>query len=287
MSDMVITSRNKQIYGRVSELSSLLVTHKYSTSFSIGIRLLRRDIRNAVYAIYGFVRLGDEIVDTFVDHDREELLRQFKLETQQAVARKISLNPVLHNFQRIVHRYEIEQCMIEAFFDSMEMDLQLQRHQRPSYESYVYGSAEVVGLMCLKIFCNGDSELYRELKPYAESLGAAFQKVNFLRDYDQDTKELNRFYFPHGRNGELGHFEKHLIEKEIEEDFNTAITGILKLPSGARLGVYVAYIYYRYLLEKLKMVSPEKLKSTRIRVSNKRKLYLLFKSVVKYKLNLI
>jgi len=282
---MNITNQNEQIYNRVAELSSRAVTHKYSTSFSLSIYMLHQSIRNPICAIYGFVRLADEIVDTFLNHNRDKLLADFKKDTYRALEEGISLNPVLHHFQDTVHRFNIDIELIEAFFKSMEMDLEQQEHNRSSFDSYIYGSAEVVGLMCLRVFCDGNAERYKELKSYAVSLGAAFQKVNFLRDMKQDTLELNRHYFPQLQLGGLNQRIKTMIELEIEGDFSNVYQGIVRLPMKARFGVYVAFVYYRYLLKKIKMVPPEEIKTTRIRVSNHMKCYLLFKAMVKHKLN--
>lgn len=280
---MDITLRNKEIYNRISIITSQVVTYKYSTSFSLSIYLLDKSIREAIFGIYGFVRLGDEIVDTFTEFNRKELLEQFKMETLKALDNRVSLNPVLHHFQQVVHRYEINRDLVHAFFDSMEMDLSRKDYERNSFDSYIYGSAEVVGLMCLNVFCEGRHEVCRALSPYATRLGAAFQKVNFLRDIHQDTRELNRTYFPHFQNGGLNNRSKLSIEKEIENDFNAAYEGIQKLPAKARLGVYVAYVYYRHLFKKLRKASPEKIFETRIRVSNIMKFYLLLKTMVRHK----
>lgn len=282
---MSITEYNMKIYERVAGLSSRLITHKYSTSFSLSIILLHKSIRNPIYSIYGFVRLTDEIVDTFTDYDRYALLKEFMADTDRALKNRISLNPVLHNFQKTVHQYQISDDLIEAFFNSMKMDLVQNQYKREGFDSYIYGSAEVVGLMCLNVFCDGDRKTYRELKSSAARLGSAFQKVNFLRDMNQDMGELNRRYFPQLQDGHLDITAKRKIEKEIEDDFETAYAGIRKLPARARFGVCVAFVYYRYLLQKLKNISPEKILTSRIRVSNSMKFYLLIKTMVRHKLN--
>lgn len=284
---MTITEKNRQIFNSVARLTSRMITHNYSTSFSISINLLDKSIRDAIYGIYGFVRVTDEIVDTFYDMEAREMLTDFRFETAKALEREISLNPVLHHFQQVVHQYKIDVTLIDAFFKSMEMDLDEQAYERKNYETYIHGSAEVVGLMCLKVFCNGDSEQYDVLKPYAISLGAAFQKVNFLRDIQQDKLELNRSYFPHFEGERLDPETKKKIEEEIEIDFENARQGIRLLPSNARFGVCVAYIYYRYLLKKIKKVSPGMIHTTRVRVSGWMKFILLFKAAIRHKLNLI
>jgi 15-cis-phytoene synthase len=278
---------NMQVYNRVADLSSRMLTKNYSTSFSWSIGLLDKSIRGAIYAIYGFVRLGDEIVDTFLRYDREALLSQYRDDTQWALQHRISSNPVLHNFQETVYRYDIDRELIDAFFKSMEMDLHPLHYQRSHFDSYVYGSAEVVGLMCLKVFCDGNTRLYQELKPGARRLGAAFQKVNFLRDIRQDGEELNRCYFPQSQNGLLTQDVKMTVIEEVEEDFNAALPSIRRLPVKARFGVYLAYIYYRHLLKKLKGTPPDLIYTTRIRVSNLAKFFLLLSTLVRFKLNRI
>lgn len=284
---MNITTRNQLLYSQTAESCSRIVTHKYSTSFSLGIWMLHKSIRNAICAVYGFVRLADEIVDTFLENDQKTLLDRFKQDTYAAIEEGISLNPILHNFQGVVRKYNIEKDLIESFFTSMEMDLSYQVHSVDSYEEYIYGSAEVVGLMCLHVFTNGDQKLYDKLADSAISLGSAFQKVNFLRDMRQDSIELQRQYFPQLQLSGFTKAAKKAIEEEIEQDFNRAYHGIMRLPIKARLGVYLAYLYYRTLLQKIKMVSPEQISSVRIRVSNRRKCYLLFKALVLNKFNLL
>ncbi len=278
---------NRQIYSHIARHTSCFVTRQYSTSFSLSIRLLDHHIRGAIYAIYGFVRLGDEIVDTFIDHDRKAILEQFRQETFRALEYRVSMNPLLHNFQETVHKYDIDYDLIEAFFESMAMDLQTKQFERSNYTEYIYGSAEVVGLMCLKVFCKNSPESYQELEIHAKQLGAAFQKVNFLRDISQDTNELNRLYFPHFGNGLIDRAGLSRIVKEIESDFKDALLGIRKLPSNARFGVLLAYEYYQHLLEKLKTLSPESIQTTRIRVSNLMKFFLFLKTAVRFKLNII
>lgn len=282
---MQITQINEEKYRGVARQCSRNVTRQYSTSFSLSIYMLHKSLRNPICAIYGLVRLADEIVDTFLDHDRGELLKQLKTETFRAMDRGLSTNPVIHNFQEVALCYNIEKPLVEAFFDSMAMDLKQDEHNRESFDTYIYGSAEVVGLMCLKVFCEGDEKQYQKLKSNALRLGAAFQKVNFLRDMRQDALELNRNYFPHVQASGLDRRTKTMIEEEIEEDFNRALQGIRKLPIKARFGVYVAYVYYRYLLKKIERLPPYRIKTARIRVPNLTKAALLCKAMVKHKLN--
>ncbi|MEX1011333.1 MAG: phytoene/squalene synthase family protein [Balneolaceae bacterium] len=280
-------NHNLAIYDRVSKRSSRLVTRSYSTSFSIGINLLDNSIRDAIYAIYGFVRLGDEIVDTFVMQDREELLKAYREETHLALARGISLNPVLHQFQKIANRFQIDRELVDAFFQSMEMDLLSKHYKKECYNQYIYGSAEVVGLMCLKVFCDGDETRYKKLVEPARKLGSAFQKVNFLRDIRQDREELGRFYFPNLGDRKLDIETKNRIVAEIEEEFTVAREGISQLPTKARAGVTVAYTYYRQLLAQLKCTPPDKIHRMRIRISTPMKCYLLVKTLFRHSLNRI
>jgi phytoene synthase len=260
----------KTLFDSVALNCSKLVTRSYSTSFSLGIYFLDKRFHNPIYGIYGFVRFADEIVDTFHGYNKAQLLEQFKKDTYQAIETGISLNPILHSFQLVVNKYNIDRELIETFLKSMEMDLNLKECTRETYEEYILGSAEVVGLMCLKVFVEGDINQYNNLKQSAMYLGAAFQKVNFLRDLRADF-QLGRTYFP-SLNVEIFSLdEKVKIEKEIEEDFSRALIGIKQLPKGARKGVYLAYVYYRELFRKLK---------------NVRKFYLMVDSIVRYKLNL-
>jgi phytoene/squalene synthetase len=244
-------------------------------------------LRPPIYSIYGFVRFADEIVDTFHDKDKAELLEEFKRDTYRAIERKISLNPVLQAFQEVVHKYHIERELIEAFLHSMEMDLDHSRYHQDLYEEYIYGSAEVIGLMCLRVFCEGDKALYQSLRAPACSLGSAFQKVNFLRDMKSDYDERERVYFPgvdfHGFCDE----EKTAIECDIQKDFDDAYEGIKKLPRGARLGVYVAYVYYKNLLRKISASNADTITKKRLRVNDGKKIYLLVSSSVKNRLNMI
>jgi len=269
----------KALYDHVCEVCSRMTTQKYSTSFSLGIRLLHPSIRPAIYGIYGFVRFADEIVDTFHDYDKEELLKRFKQETYQAIAEGISLNPILHSFQQTINAYHIDHHLIETFFKSMEMDLHQEQHDQLSYEEYIVGSAEVVGLMCLYVFLDGDKTRYEALKPAAERLGAAFQKVNFLRDLKHDQDELSRCYFPELFDGTtLNPENKRRIEKDIQKDFDDALEGIRKLPKNSKYGVFLAYNYYRALFEKIRSLPAEKILQKRIRINNSRKLGIMVKS---------
>ena len=263
------------------------ITQRYSTSFSLGIRFLSVELRDPIYSIYGFVRLADEIVDSFEGYRQAEMLKKLRDDTLEAITHGISINPVLHSFQQVVHTYAIDRELIEAFLDSMEMDLEKRFYTRSLYEKYIYGSAEVVGLMCLKVFCNGDRELYEQLKYAAMRLGSAFQKVNFLRDIRADYQELGRMYFPNVDFGNFSNCQKQTIEEEIENDFSEALSGIRQLPKEARCGVLLAYVYYQMLLKKIKAVPGEHIMQARVRVLNSQKIVLLLYTCVKNKLNLI
>ncbi len=276
-----------QTYNKVAVACSKLTTKAYSTSFSIGIKLLDKSFHEAIYSIYGFVRFADEIVDTFHDQDKKKLLDKFRKDTFEAIEDRISLNPILHSFQQVYNTYNLDEYTVTTFLDSMEMDLDQTSHSPSSYETYILGSAEVVGLMCLKVFCNGNQKQYDELKPFAMKLGSAFQKINFLRDLKDDVKVLNRTYFPHLDMRNFSQKDKEAIEKEIEEDFEQGLIGIKKLPKTSRFGVYVAYMYFRSLLNKIKKEKTDKLLEERIRISNFNKYILLLKSFYKYQLNKI
>lgn len=275
------------LFHSVSRECSRITTETYSSSFSSSVRLLHRDLQGPIYDIYGFVRFADEIVDTFHGHDKAALLQQFQQETFDAIARKLSLNPILHSFQSTVHAFDIDHALIRAFFSSMEMDLHQQYYNDQQYADYIYGSAEVVGLMCLCIFCEGNKGMYERLKPYAQSLGAAFQKVNFLRDVKADYQVLNRTYFPgvDFRNFTPG--MKKQVEDDIAKDFQHAYRGILQLPWKARFGVYVAYKYYLSLFKKIKRVQPARIMEERIRIPAYRKAMILVRAGVKNQLKLI
>ncbi len=275
------------LFHKVSQLCSRITTEEYSTSFASAIRLLHKDLRKPIYNIYGFVRFADEIVDTFHDYDKETLLKQFRLETNEAIERKISLNPILHSFQLTVNQYKISPELVNAFFNSMEMDLNKQEYDMNGYRNYIYGSAEVVGLMCLSVFCDGEKEQYEKLKPYARSLGAAFQKVNFLRDIKADFNQLNRTYFPGVDFSNFSRCSKMQIEEDIARDFKHAYEGILQLPWKARFGVYVAYKYYLSLFNKIRRIQASRILESRIRLPNYRKAMILVRAGVKNQLKLI
>ena len=272
------------LFHSTSEICSKIVTQRYSTSFASAIRMLHKDLRTPIFNIYGFVRFADEIVDTFHDHDKEELLEQFKAETYDSIKRGISLNPVLNSFQRTVNQYNIDLKLVDAFFRSMEMDLSKKVYDVLGYEEYIYGSAEVVGLMCLYVFCEGDKALYEKLEPSARSLGAAFQKVNFLRDIKADYAGLSRTYFPGCDFNNFTEREKQQIEKDIAGDFRAAFEGIKQLPLKARFGVYVAYKYYLSLFKKIKRLKPSSILESRIRIPDFLKAYIVFRAGVKNQL---
>lgn len=267
---------------------SKLITKRYSTSFSLGIRAFSKELRNPIYAIYGFVRYADEIVDTFHEYEKDMLLREFTEDTWKAIDRKISLNPVLDSFQQVVNQYNIGRDLIEAFLHSMEMDLNEIKYQETSYQEYIYGSAEVVGLMCLSVFTDNNPNLYAELRSSARSLGAAFQKVNFLRDIKDDYLTRGRTYFPEINLGlALDEEAKMAIELDIEKDFNEAYVGIIKLPESARAGVFTAYWFYLNLFKKIRKVKPQYILEQRVRVSNPYKIALMAQAIFKTRLNLI
>jgi phytoene/squalene synthetase len=275
------------LYNQVCEECSKLITNRYSTSFSLGIRVFDKRFRMPIYAIYGFVRFADEIVDTFHDFPKQELLERFRQETYRAIEDRISLNPVLQAFQETVHKYKIERELIDAFLDSMEMDLFHHKYHDALYKQYIYGSAEVVGLMCLRVFCEGNDEQYEKLKAPACSLGSAFQKINFLRDMKSDFDERGRVYFPGVDFTKFTEQDKVDIEADIKKDFDHAYTGIVQLPKGSRFGVYLAYVYYTNLFQKIKNSSPARVKTERIRVNDRKKVFLLLRSAVQNSLNLL
>lgn len=271
----------------VSEICSRSVTKKYSTSFSSAIRMLHRDLRTPIFNIYGFVRFADEIVDSFHDHDKVLLLEEFKIETFDAIERGISLNPILNSFQRTVNEYNIDHKLIEAFFRSMEMDLSKTTYDEQGYKEYIYGSAEVVGLMCLYVFCEGNKPLYEKLEASSRSLGAAFQKVNFLRDVKADFHGLSRIYFPGCDFNNFTTESKRKIEEDILQDFHNAYEGIMQLPFKARFGVYVAYKYYMSLFKKIRRLKPARILHTRIRIANYHKAMIILRAGLKNQLRLI
>jgi phytoene/squalene synthetase len=275
------------IFQEVSEQCSKITTERYSTSFSSAINLLHRDLRMPIYKIYGFVRFADEIVDTFHDYDKATLLQEFKKETYLSIERKISLNPILNSFQETVNHFHIGHDLIEAFFKSMESDLDQNSYDEQGYKDYIYGSAEVVGLMCLHVFCEGNQAEYNDLKPYARSLGAAFQKVNFLRDVKADSEHLKRVYFPGVDFSKFTQEDKLSIEADIQNDFSHAYKGILKLPMKSRFGVYVAYKYYLSLFKKIKQSQPSILLEDRIRIPNYSKAMIVMRAGLRSQLNML
>lgn len=272
------------IFDKTTYQCSKIVTNNYSTSFSLGIKVLAQKFHNPIYGIYGFVRFADEIVDTFHDHNKKDLLDQFKKETYQAIENKISLNPILNSFQLVVNEYKIKHELIEAFFHSMAMDLEDINYDNSAYNEYIYGSAEVVGLMCLQVFTEGNTEKYHELEFAAKKLGAAFQKVNFLRDIKSDYKERGRVYFPGIDLNNFSDESKIQIEQDIKSDFDEALKGIVRLPKGASIGVYLAYVYYLKLFSKIRSCPVSKIFTERIRVPDFDKLMLLLKTYFKYRI---
>lgn len=278
----------KNLFDQISAHCSKQVTETYSTSFSLATRMLSSEIRQDIYNIYGFVRLADEIVDSFHDYDKPELFERFSLSLEQALSEKISLNPILNSFQYTVHKYNIEQAHIDAFMKSMRWDLEKNIYTtQKEYKEYIYGSADVVGLMCLQVFVKGDKKAYSELKESAMALGSAFQKVNFLRDLKADHDVLERSYFPNVNLEALDEDSKSKIIQEIESDFELGLEGIFKLPDAAKFGVYTAYKYYMRLLKKLKKTPSTKIKTTRIRVANLQKVDVLARSYVRYRFNIL
>jgi len=275
------------LFNELSQQCSKTTTEKYSTSFSSAIKLLHRDLRTPIFNIYGFVRFADEIVDTFHNYDKDKLLIEFKKETYTSIERKISLNPILNSFQITVNKYNIPHHLIEAFFKSMEMDLSNTSYNSKAYNEYIYGSAEVVGLMCLHVFCEGSEQKYTQLRPFAQSLGAAFQKVNFLRDVKSDYQQLNRTYFPGVDLKNFTNVMKDKIEEDITQDFLKAFEGIKQLPIKARFGVYVAYKYYTSLFKKIKKANAVHILEQRIRIPNYGKAFILAKAGVRNQFNLL
>lgn len=278
----------KSIFDQLSYQCSSSTTANYSTSFSLAVKMLSPSIQPSIHAIYGFVRLADEIVDSFHDYDQKTLFQELEANTRLAIARKISINPILNAFQHVVHKYGIELEQIDAFLSSMKADMHKSNYDTVvDYEGYIYGSADVVGLMCLKVFVNGNAVMYNELKEPAMKLGSAFQKVNFLRDLKDDSEILNRNYFPHLQNDGLTSQNKKEIIFEIEKDFADSLIGIRKLPMEARFGVYTAYRYYRKLLIKLEKADTEAILNNRIRISNPVKATVFIRSFIRYKLNVV
>ena len=277
----------KEIFDRASLDCSKKITLSYSTSFSLGIRMLNKKLRDPIYAIYGFVRLADEIVDSFHDYNKNKLLNDFRSATVNAIEEKISLNPILNSFQKTVKKYSIQWPLIDVFLESMEYDLDHHECDESAYKNYIKGSAEAVGLMCLCVFTDNNYKLYKKLEPYAVALGSAFQKINFLRDIRSDHLVLKRVYFPNIDIKNFNTEEKKKIEKDILKDFDKAIIGIRGLPTSSRLGVYLAYVYYFKLFKKIEKKSATQILQKRIRINNFSKFILLTKSILKCKLNLI
>jgi phytoene/squalene synthetase len=278
----------KSIFDDVSNDCSKIVTKTYSTSFSLATKMLSKKIRQHIYNIYGFVRFADEIVDSFHDYNKEILFKDFSLDLEKSLKNKIHLNPILNSFQATYHKFNIDKDLVDSFMSSMKKDLYKTKYMsNQEYKDYIYGSADVVGLMCLKVFVNGNAKKYEELKSFAMRLGSAFQKVNFLRDLKDDFEVLNRTYFPNTDLNQLDEESKIKIIGEIEEDFKEGLNGIKKLPIEAKFGVFMAYRYYSQLLKKLKKTPALDIKNTRIRVPNYKKIELLTRSYVKYQLNLL
>jgi phytoene synthase len=277
----------KQIFDNLSQDMSKMTTRRYSTSFSLGIRFLNKDLHKPIYSIYGFVRFADEIVDSFDGFDKSTLLAEFKKDTYAAIKNKISLNPILNAFQWVVNTYKVPHELIETFMNSMEMDLDKKVYDKETYEKYILGSAEVVGLMCLKIFVGGDENEYERLKMNAMKLGSAFQKINFLRDLNDDFNELGRTYFPGINMNDFNNIVKKEIEADIEKDFKLGYEGILMLPKQARFGVYMAYKYYFKLFKKIKRTKAERILEERVRIPNRKKARILVTSYVRHNLNML
>ncbi|HMG89788.1 MAG TPA: phytoene/squalene synthase family protein [Chryseolinea sp.] len=277
----------KELFDTVSIKCSRLTTKSYSTSFSIGISCLGKELRDPVYSIYGFVRFADEIVDTFHNYDKKELLERFKRDTYLAIDERISLNPILNSFQATANQFAIEKELVDLFLQSMEMDLEKKRYDSQGLKQYILGSAEAVGLMCLRVFCYGNDASFEKLKPYAMSLGSAFQKVNFLRDLNADFAGMGRTYFPGIEMNRFDEQHKRIIEESIESDFRNGYFGIRQLPRSSRLGVYVAYVYYLDLFKKIKNTSSEKILQSRVRIRNRHKAKLLAYSFFRHQLNML
>ncbi|MAR36125.1 MAG: phytoene synthase [Candidatus Marinimicrobia bacterium] len=267
---------DREIYDDLAKTISEVTTKRYSTSFSLGINFFSRDIRQSIYGIYGFVRFADEIVDTFFEQDQEKIIIDFGNETLLSIKRMYSSNPILHSFQMVVNNYNISIDLIESFLNSMKMDIYQVKHSKNSYNNYIYGSAEVIGLMCINVFCKGDNQRIKELTYSAQKLGSAFQKVNFLRDFKDDYEGKGRLYFPElNKNNVLDNVSKIMIEEQIENDFDEGIKGIKRLPNNSRLGVYLAYRYFRVLFNKLKKTDAKEITENRLRINNFSKLSLI------------
>ena len=274
-----------ELFDQTTLECSKLITQRYSTSFTLGIKTLDKKFHLPVYAIYGFVRYADEIVDTFHDFNKRDLLQRFKAETYTAIEEGVSFNPVLHSFQMMVNKYNIDHELIESFLYSMELDLEETTYDQEGYDQYIYGSAEVVGLMCLKVFCEGDEKLYQSLVAPAKKLGAAFQKVNFIRDIKSDFEERGRVYFPGVDFNDFTKQTKKEIEDDIQRDFDEALEGILRLPKGAKLGVYLAYRYYLKLFRKIRLLPASRIKQERIRIKDSMKMRILLTTYFQHRIN--
>ena len=278
----------KKIFDNVSEICSNAVTESYSTSFSLATKMLSTAIRQDIYNIYGFVRFADEIVDSFHEYNKEELLNNFEKELRYSITNKISLNPILNSFQKTLLKYDIDIELVNSFLKSMKWDLDKKVYlNKQEFDDYIYGSADVIGLMCLKVFVNGEKKKFNQLKPFAMSLGSAFQKVNFLRDLKADHESLNRSYFPNLNIDKFDEKSKQFILNDIDKDFTNALKGILLLPPSAKFGVYTAYKYYLKLLNKLRKTDPLEIKNDRIRLPNYQKINVLARSYVRYRLNIL
>ena len=273
----------KKLFDELAFDVSKRTTEKYSTSFSLGILALSPDIRKGIYAIYGYVRIADEIVDSFHDYDKEKLLYRLRIETDNALKEQISLNPILQSFQETVHKYRIDRSLIDQFLHSMSMDLHQIDYDSDLYKEYIYGSAEVVGLMCLQVFTEGNKKQFEELKPYAMKLGSAFQKINFLRDLKDDYQLLGRSYFPNVDMQQFDNNVKYLIENEIDEEFKDALVGIKKLSKSSKYGVYLAYKYYLSLFAKIRNKSSKEILESRTRIPNFQKIFIALESYLRYK----
>ena len=273
----------KHLYDELSYAVSKITTQKYSTSFSLGILALSPSVRAAIYSIYGYVRLADEIVDSFHEYDKEKLLNRLKIETEDALNEGISLNPILQSFQQTANHYKIDKVLINQFLHSMEMDLQSIDYNSDLYKEYIFGSAEVVGLMCLQVFTDGNREKFEKLKPYAMKLGSVFQKINFLRDLKDDYQILGRTYFPNIDMCVFDNQVKEQIENEIEQEFKEALIGIKSLPNSSMFGVYLAYKYYLSLFKKIRRKSSKEILDSRVRIPNSEKAFVAFKSYLRYK----
>ncbi len=276
-----------ELFHKTSNQCSKITVKNYSSSFASAIRLLHKDYRDDIRNIYGFVRFADEIVDTFHDYDKSQLLESYRKETYLAIQNGISLNPILHSFQRTINKYKIDLALVDAFFSSMQSDLHQTLYDETHYKEYIYGSAETVGLMCLYVFCNGDMNMFQQLKTYAQSFGAALQKVNFLRDMKADHDLLHRVYFPNCNFKQFNAEQKRSIESEIQNDFDNAYKGILLLPAKVRLGVFVAYRYYLSLFKKIKKLQPKTIFEKRIRIAGINKIFIAAKASLQYHFNIL